>query len=106
MNTQWDRHTSSSSSGGNQLFLIGLACGAALGAVLGLLLAPRPGSELRQQVKETADQWRQKAQTAYGEATNAVSGVTARGRQAWDAGREAFNSARPGNGHAQPDSTM
>ena len=41
------------STGG--LFLKGLLVGGILGAVAGILLAPRPGKELRAEIKEKGD---------------------------------------------------
>lgn len=81
-------------------FLIGMLCGAAVGAAIGLMLAPKTGSELRQQLRESAEGLRQKASSAYQGASGAVNDVIARGRQAVDAGRETFQRSRPANGPA------
>ena len=40
--------------------------GAAAGASLGLLLAPDKGDETRKKVKETLDEWSEKAAEEYG----------------------------------------
>jgi gas vesicle protein len=42
-------------------FLTGLLCGVAAGAALGLMLAPKPGRELRRQIADSTDALRQKA---------------------------------------------
>jgi len=79
-------------SGGG--FLFGLLCGTALGAAVGLMFAPRAGSELRQTLYESTGDIRKKATDAYGQATEQVTNVVAKGRQAMDRGAEAFDSAR------------
>ena len=95
-------------------FLFGLVCGAAVGAAVGLMLAPKTGAEIRQQVLEQADKLRKQAANAYGSAASAlddvvsrgrgvVDNVVARGREAVDVGREAYENTRPngGNGAAR-----
>ena len=47
-------------NGNGHSFLFGLICGAALGALAGLLLAPKPGSELRNDVSDSARRLRRK----------------------------------------------
>jgi gas vesicle protein len=75
-------------------FLLGLVCGAAVGAALGLLLAPKPGLELRHQMSDSAQRMKARATQAYGEASTAVGDAVERGRKAFEAGREAFNDTR------------
>jgi gas vesicle protein len=76
-------------------FLFGLVCGAAVGAAVGLMLAPKTGAEIRQQVLEQAEKLRKQAANAYGSASNAFDNVVARGREAVDVGREAYENTRP-----------
>lgn len=75
---------------GSNRFALGLFCGAAVGAALGLLLAPKSGADLRHQVTDSAGRWKRKAVDAYDGATDAVGGAVARSRKAVAAGREAF----------------
>jgi gas vesicle protein len=82
-------------NGGGHPFIYGLIFGAALGALAGLLLAPKPGAELRNDMTDSARRLRRKAGEVYGEASHAVSDVAAKGRRAFDAGREALQNARP-----------
>ena len=48
-------------------FVTGMVFGAAMGAVLGLLLAPKPGSETRQIVRERAGEYLDVARERAGE---------------------------------------
>lgn len=82
-------------------FLVGLACGAAVGAVVGLILAPKPGSELRHQLADSASRLRKKAAETYGDASHTISDVVTRSRHAFAVGREAFQSARPATDAAE-----
>ncbi len=79
----------------SRLFFYGLICGAAIGAMAGLLLAPRKGAELRHEMTDSARRLRRKAGEVYGEASHVVTDVAARSRRAFEAGREALQNARP-----------
>jgi gas vesicle protein len=80
-------------SGGSG-FLIGLLCGTALGAAIGLMFAPKAGSEFRQRLYDSTGDIRRKAYETYGQASEQVNTMVNKGRQAMDRGREAFESAR------------
>ena len=85
-----DTHERFDNPGGGS-FVMGLLTGAVLGAGLGMLFAPKAGSELRNQlseqagalanqaqegyrkVTENAGQWAEKGKDLYGEARDAVS---------------------------------
>lgn len=47
-----------------KVFLLGAVVGTVIGAVAGLLVAPKPGKELRQDMKSNAQQVGEKAQQA------------------------------------------
>ena len=76
---------------GGGSFLMGLLAGTVLGAGLGMLFAPRPGAELRTQLTEQAGKIRNTAGGAYSQATDRVT-------QMVDRGREAYDRARTGTG--------
>ena len=76
---------------GGGSFLMGLLAGTVLGAGLGMLFAPKAGSDLRNQVTEQAGRLRTTANDAYSQATEKVS-------QMVDRGREAYDRARTGGG--------
>ena len=61
---EYDRFDDESSGGG--AFLMGLIAGAVLGAGIGMLLAPKSGSELRGQLGDTASRLRERAAEGYG----------------------------------------
>jgi hypothetical protein len=68
---EYDRFDDESSGGG--AFLMGLIAGAVLGAGLGMLLAPKPGSELRSQLGDTASRLRERAAEGYGRVSEMYS---------------------------------
>ncbi len=71
-----EHETFSRPSGG--AFLAGLLMGAAVGAGLALLFAPKTGRELRQQLAESARRARESARDAYQQATEKVSETAAK----------------------------
>ena len=74
---------------GGGSFLMGLLAGTVLGAGLGMLFAPRPGSELRTQLGEQAGRLRNSAGGAYSTASDKVSQIMDRGREAYDRAKSA-----------------
>jgi gas vesicle protein len=68
-------------------FLMGLLAGTVLGAGLGMLFAPKPGSELRHQLSEQAGKLRSTANDTYHQASDKVSQIVDRGREAYDRAR-------------------
>src|SRR6516165_9078558 len=65
-------------SGGS--FLMGLLAGTILGAGLGMLFAPKSGSELRSQIGDQAGRLRGMANDKYAQATDKVGQLVDRGR--------------------------
>jgi gas vesicle protein len=98
-------------------FMVGMLCGAAVGAALGLMFAPKSGAEmrhqladqterLRQRASDQADRLRQRASDAYTGASQTINDVVARGREALDVGRETFQKARPNGASGATRSSM
>jgi gas vesicle protein len=88
----YEPHYEEESGGGG--FVIGLLCGAALGAAIALMLAPKAGSELRQTLYDSTGDIRRKASNAYDQATQTVNDYVAKGKDAVERGKQAFESAR------------
>jgi gas vesicle protein len=72
---------------GSGSFLMGLLAGTVLGAGLGMLFAPKTGSELRSQLGEQAGRLRSTANDTYQQASEKVSQIVDRGREAYDRAR-------------------
>ncbi len=81
---EYDRYEREDGGGS---FLMGLLAGTVLGAGLGMLFAPRPGSELRNQLTEQAGRLRSTAGDAYSQASGKVNQIVDRGREAYDRAR-------------------
>lgn len=88
---EYDRFEREEGSGS---FLMGLLAGTVLGAGLGMLFAPRAGSELRSQLSEQAGRLRSTANDTYHQASEKVSQMVDRGREAYDRARS--NVGTPG----------
>ena len=72
---------------GGGSFLMGLLAGTVLGAGLGMLFAPKAGTELRTAIGEQAGRLRSTANDTYQQATDKVSQIVDRGREAYDRAR-------------------
>jgi len=72
---------------GGGAFLMGLLAGTVLGAGLGMLFAPKAGSELRSQLGEQAGRLRTQATDGYQQASDKVSQIVDRGREAYERAR-------------------
>jgi gas vesicle protein len=86
------KRESRDSNGSSGRFAIGLLVGAAFGAGLGLLYAPKVGSQLRRQIGERATNLANVTSSTYRKASGrAVTG--------WKAAKTFYDSARSANGH-------
>lgn len=83
---------------GGGSFLMGLLAGTVLGAGLGMLFAPKPGSELRNQLTEQTGRLRSTANDAYSQASDKVSQMVDRGREAYDRARGSAEGVTEGSG--------
>src|SRR4029078_3851086 len=87
---------------GGGSFLMGLLAGTVLGAGLGMLFAPKTGSELRSQLgtqlADSTGRLREAADQGHQQATEKVSQMMDRGREAYDPARSSVgNKAAGGN---------
>jgi gas vesicle protein len=72
-------------------FMMGLLTGTVLGAGLGMLLAPRAGAEIRDQIGEQARNFGHKASDQYRKATETATEWAERGREFVDRARDAVS---------------
>ena len=77
-------------SGGS--FLMGLLAGTILGAGLGMLFAPKAGSELRSQIGDQAGRLRDAANETYTQASGKVGQMVDRGREAYVRARSSVSN--------------
>jgi hypothetical protein len=80
---------------GGGSFLMGLLAGTVLGAGLGMLFAPKTGSELRNQLSEQTGRLKTSANDAYAQASEKVSQIVDRGREAYDRARQGGSPGGP-----------
>jgi gas vesicle protein len=85
----YDRFENEGGGGGS--FVMGLLTGTVLGAGLGMLFAPKAGSELRSQLSDQAGNLANTASEGYRRVQETASGLADRGRDAYDRAREAVN---------------
>jgi gas vesicle protein len=83
---------------GGGSFLMGLLAGTVLGAGLGMLFAPKAGSEVRKQLSEQASRLRTSASDTYNQASEKVSQTYSQASekvsQMVDRGRDAYERAK------------
>src|SRR5688572_23068619 len=85
---RFDHDLRSTDNGGGS-FVMGLLAGTVLGAGLGMLFAPKAGSELRSKLAEQAGHAADTASEGYRRATESAGEWAGRGRQMYDKAREA-----------------
>jgi gas vesicle protein len=85
----YDRFDNEHGSGSS--FVMGLLTGTVLGAGLGMLFAPKAGSELRNQLSEQAGNLANQASEGYRRASNTANEWAEKGREK---GREVYDRAR------------
>src|SRR5438128_407417 len=85
----YDRFENEGGGGGS--FMMGLLTGTVLGAGLGMLFAPKAGSELRSQLSDQAGNLANQASEGYRRATESASEWADRGKEA---GKEIYGKAR------------
>ena len=95
---------------GGGSFLMGLLAGTVLGAGLGMLFAPKAGSELRSQLgnqfADSTGRLRDVADQTYNQASEKVSQMVDRGREAYDRARSSMSTmASQGTSGSTPGGT-
>src|ERR671937_2993207 len=85
----YDRFENEGAGGGS--FVMGLLTGTVLGAGLGMLFAPKSGSELRSQISEQAGNLANTASEQYRRATDVAGEWADRGRDMYDRARDAVS---------------
>ena len=85
----YDRFDNEGGGGGS--FVMGLLTGTVLGAGLGMLFAPKSGSELRNQISEQAGSLANTASEGYRRAQESAGEWAERGRDAYGKAREAVS---------------
>jgi len=75
-------------------FVVGLLCGTAVGAAVGLLLATKTGAELRGEIAQSADRLRRRVGESYDRASEAVGQAVDKGRDAVRQGRQTFDEVK------------
>ena len=84
-----DNHDRYENEGGGNGFMVGLLTGAVLGAGLGMLLAPKAGAELRNNIGEQARNIGNKASEQYRRASETATDWAEKGREVAGKAREA-----------------
>jgi YtxH-like protein len=90
---------------GGGSFLMGLLAGTVLGAGLGMLFAPKAGSETRRHLTEQANRLRTTAGDTYNQATEKITQASEKVSQIVDRGREAYDRARTSGAPSGPAAT-
>src|SRR5215510_16058463 len=97
MGEGYDRFEDDHGSGGGS-FIIGLLTGTVLGAGLGMLFAPKAGSELRNQLSEQAGNLKNQASEGYRKAAESAGQWAQSGREVAtelaDRGRDLYDKAK------------
>src|SRR3954463_7089857 len=85
----YDRFDNEGGGGGS--FVMGLLTGTVLGAGLGMLFAPKAGSELRNQLSEQAGNLRDTASDGYRRASEVAGDWADKGRDMYDKAKDAVS---------------
>ena len=84
----YDRYDREEHEGGGGGFMMGLLTGTVLGAGLGMLFAPKAGSEMRHKLGEQANSFGRVAGEQYRRASDAATGIVEKAQKRVDETRE------------------
>jgi gas vesicle protein len=84
----YERDREEHEHGGNGGFMMGLLTGTVLGAGLGMLFAPKSGTDLRHQIGEQANSLGRAAGEQYRRASDAATGIAEKARERIDQTKE------------------
>jgi gas vesicle protein len=93
------------STGGGSGFVMGLLTGTVLGAGLGMLFAPKSGTELRGRLSESASHVGERGRDMVNRARDAVSRGTEEARRYAEKGSQAIGSSGSGSSGSHGGST-
>jgi gas vesicle protein len=88
MSNEYDKYEN---EGGGPGFVMGLLTGTVLGAGLGMLFAPKAGSELRGQINDSAHAVGQKASDGYRKAADTAGSIAEKSREYYGKARDAVS---------------
>ena len=80
--------------GSGRSFTVGLLCGAAVGAALGLLFAPQKGAATRRELKQSAERLSRRAMKLYDNASETVEQLADRGADVLDRTKDVASRLR------------
>jgi len=81
-------HDDETSVASGRSFAVGLLCGAAVGAALGLMFAPQTGVKTRRDLRRGADRLSRQAMKIYDNASDTVEQLAERGAEVLDRTKE------------------
>src|SRR5438445_12009286 len=99
----YDRFDNEGGGGGS--FVMGLLTGTVLGAGLGMLFAPKSGSEMRNQISEQAGNLANTASEGYRKASESASQWADRGKDLYEKTRHAVSGGAGQAPRYVPDGT-
>jgi len=88
---QYDQDRPMESGGG---FLIGLLSGVVLGVGVGMLMAPRAGSELRETLSQSANDFQRAASDSFNQVSSKVRETAEKGRDVLNRTKESWGEMR------------
>jgi gas vesicle protein len=87
-------HDEETTMGNGRAFAVGLLCGAAVGAALGLLYAPQTGAATRRDLKKSAERLSRRAMKLYDNASETVEDLAERGADMLDRTKDVASRLR------------